>query len=501
MSEEPTVQLTTTSGRVTGEAIAAGVVFRGIPFAAPPFGANRFRPPQPPEPWDGVRDATVFGPGCPQKSLDVNPERNGYFNPASVGEDCLTLNVWTPDPGGAGLPVMVWIHGGGFITGGGGTPVHDGGTWARDGVVYVSINYRLGIEGFLYLGGDSANLGLLDQVAALQWVQDNIAAFGGDPGKVTIFGQSAGGVSVMHLLALPAARGLFRRAIAQSGSTLVTAPVPLAERITRRVAELLGVEPTAGALRDLPIERTIDTTIAMAFEYIAPVFWGSESFLISPFRAVLDGDVLTDGVQASVAAGSAAGVDLMAGATRDECTFVMQPFGFLDNLEPNWLAAALEAFGVTLDDLAIYRKGSRPDAGDAELVQAAWTDWAFRMPALRLLDAHGGRRGRTYAYEFTWPSPSIPALGATHALELPFVNDALGAFAAAMPPGENPIGDDPPQHLADRMHRAWLDFATAGDPGWPAYDAERRTYMRFDDVSEPLDDWAAPERDLWETGS
>lgn len=475
-------EATTTSGRVVGEVIAEGVRFLGIPYAAAPFGVNRFRPPQAPPSWDGPRDATAFGPTCPQRSLDPSRERNGYFNGSGFGEDCLTLNVWSPDPGSSGLPVMVWIHGGGYMTGGGSAPVHDGATWARDGVVYVSINYRLGVEGFLHLDGGTPNLGLLDQVAALRWVQENIAAFGGDPGNVTVFGQSAGAVSVMHLLAMPSARGLFRRAIAQSGSTKCAADPALAGRIAARVAELLDVEPTAAAFRDLPVDRTLDATVAMAFEYIAPAFWGSESFLISPFRAVVDGEILPDGVLAQAASGNANGVDVMAGTTRDECTFAMQPLGLLDNLEPTWLTAALDAFGLSEADLEAYGTGSL-----SELIQAAWTDWAFRIPSIELLEAHGGP---TFAYEFTWPSP-LPKLGATHALEIPFVNDTLAPFAAAMPAGQNPVGDDPPQHLAERMHRAWIDFATTGDPGWPAYDVERRTYMRFDGDSQVAEGWAA----------
>ena len=482
-------EVATTAGRLAGETIPAGFVFKGIPYAAPPFGANRFRPPQLPEPWHGVREAKHFGPTCPQRSLDPSPERTTHFNGNGIGEDCLTLNVWMPDPGGARLPVMVWIHGGGYMTGSGSAPVHDGATWARDGVVYVSINYRLGVEGFLYLGGDTANLGLLDQLAALRWVQDNIAAFGGDPDNVTIFGQSGGGVSVMHLLAMPGARGLFRRAIAQSGSTRCPATVPLAERIAARVAELLGVERTVDAFRDLSLDRTLDATVAMAFEYMVPVFWGRESFLISPFRAVVDGEVLPDEVIPQIAAGSAAGVDVMAGSTSDECTFAMQPLGLLDNLEPTWLAAALDAFGVSLADLDVYRKSSRPDADDTELVQAAWTDWAFRAPTIELLDTVAARGDRAFGYEFAWPSP-LSQLGATHALEIPFVNDLLGPFAAAMPAGENPIGAAPPQRLADTMHRAWIAFATTGDPGWPTYDPESRPHMLFDTESAVRDDWA-----------
>jgi len=486
----------TGAGTVRGVVSDGVAVFKGIPFAAPPFGAKRFLPPRPPAAWDGVRDASQFGAAYPQRSLDPDPQRNGYFNPAVIGEDCLNLNVWTPDPSTSGLPVMVWIHGGGYMTGAGSAVAHDGTTFARDGVVYVSINYRMHIDGFLYLGGDTANLGLLDQVAALEWVRDNIANFGGDPGNVTIFGQSAGGVSVMHLLAMPPAVGLFRRAIAQSGSTRVLAPVDLATRIAARVGEILDVAPTPDAMRDLDTERLLACVVNMAFEYIAPVFWGREAFLISPFRPVMHETLPTDAITA-LASGMNADVDLMAGCTRDEATFAMQPFGLLDNLEPTWLATALDTFGVSLDDLDVYRHSTRPGADAPELLMAAWTDWAFRMPAIEMLDAHASGPARTYGYEFTWPSPSLPFMGSAHALELPFVFDGLDTFVKSHPEHENPLGDNAPQELADRMHRAWIDFATTGDPGWPAYDATSRTAMQFDLISGPARDWAAPERGLW----
>jgi carboxylesterase type B len=328
-------------------------------------------------------------------------------------------------------------------------------------------------------------------------VQTNIAAYGGDPGNVTVFGQSAGAVSVMHLLAMPEAQGLFGRAIAQSGSTAAALSVDEAAVVARRLAALLGVEPTAEGMAAVPGDRLLSAVVALAFEYLSPALWGSQSFLISAFRPVADGGVIPGEIVPAVGGGLASGVDLMAGTTSDEMTFAMQPFGLLAHVPDEWVSAALDTFGVTPEALEVYRKVSRPDAGEPELLQAAWTDWAFRVPTLRLLEAHSPHPGATYAYEFSWRSPSLPELGATHALELPFVFDALEAFVAAMPPEENPAGTEPPQELADTMHRAWLDFAAHGDPGWPRYDTIHRTTMRFDTLSEAVDDLAGPEREMW----
>jgi carboxylesterase type B len=220
--------------------------FKGVPYAAPPFGANRLRPPQPVEPWGGLRDALTFGPKSPQVAYPPGIA-DALAELVVPGEDCLTLNVWTPEIGAAGRPVMVWIPGGMFeFHATGASAFYDGGRFARDGVVCVTLGYRVGAEGFLYLGDRLANLGLLDQIAALKWVQENIAAFGGDPGQVTIFGESAGGMSVATLLAMPLARGLFRRAIVQSGNTPNVTSAATAKRIGRRLAELLGVDASRG---------------------------------------------------------------------------------------------------------------------------------------------------------------------------------------------------------------------------------------------------------------
>jgi para-nitrobenzyl esterase len=228
----------TRQGDVRGTRAEGVYEFKGIPYAAPPFGANRFRAPRPPEPWSGVRDARVFGPEAPQLRPDDPLIQAMTPDPAVPGPDCLNLNVWSPDLGSARQPVMVWIPGGMFEVGSGAS--YNGSRFARDGVVCVTLNYRVGADGFLYFGEGDANLGLLDQVAALVWVRENIAAFGGDPGNVTIFGESAGALSVGTLLSMPRAEGLFRRAIAQSGAAHHVIPVAAARRIGQRLAGSLG---------------------------------------------------------------------------------------------------------------------------------------------------------------------------------------------------------------------------------------------------------------------
>ncbi|WP_214322893.1 carboxylesterase/lipase family protein [Nonomuraea sediminis] len=485
------------AGVLRGEWTDEIAVFRGVPYAEAPFGRRRFRPAEAVAPWTGVRDAVAFGPGCPQP-LPPPTSFGRLTSATSIGEDCLNLNVWTPDPGAAGLPVMVWIHGGGYLTGSGSARAHHGDTFARDGVVYVSINYRLNVDGFLYLPGGHANLGLQDQVAALRWVHDNIKAFGGDPDNVTIFGQSGGGVSVMNLLAIPSARGLFRRAIAQSGTPAAAVDPDRALTVTHRMAELVGIDPTPDAFAAVPLGRLIQAVMAMQLDFLDLDRWRHETFLVSPFRSVVDGDVLPADILSAVSTGSSAGIDVLAGTTRDETSSFLRDLDLLGRLDDRFYTAALNAFALTNGDLDAYRKESRPDAGLAELVQAAWTDWAFRVPTIRLLEAHAVHGGRAHAYEFTWPSPTSAVLGATHCLEMPFVTDSLSAWTAALTGEDNLWGDAPPRQLADRMHQAWLDFAATGDPGWPAYDTATRATMRFDATSEVVDDLAGTERELWD---
>jgi para-nitrobenzyl esterase len=358
--------------------------------------------------------------------------------------------------------------------------------------VHVGINYRLGADGFTFFDDGTENLGLLDQIAALEWVQRNIAAFGGDPARVTVFGQSGGAVAVLDLLAMPTARGLFARAIAMSGSPVAATNVESALRVTARLAERLGVEPTREAFAAVPLDRTLAEIIPMEMEFVDFSRWGVESFTVSPFRAVHGTATMPDSPLAA-AAGSA--VPLMTGTMRNEATGFLAAVGLLPAMPEEAGRAMLALMGADDAVLRGYREGPRHLDGTVALAEAVWTDWAFRMPTLDLVDA---RRTASHVYEFHWESPVFPAgLGANHALEVPFMRDDLATMRAVGPAGEAMLGPDAPQELATRMHRAFADYARTGDPGWPAFDTAGRPTMVFDTVSRLENDPAATERRAW----
>src|SRR6201987_4781540 len=243
-------------GAVRGRAESGVYAFLGLPYAAPPFGANRMRPPQPVRPWDGERDAGAYGPTAPKG--DYPPQYSRLFPEVVIpGEACLNLNVWTPDPDATGLPVLVWIHGGSFMNGSGSVGEYNGAAFARDGVVCVTINYRLSAEGFLFLDDGVANLGLLDQLAALRWVQDNISAFGGDPARVTVAGESAGAMSVTTLLSMPLASDLFSQAIAESGAAAHTLTEDEGRMVSGYLAQALGVPADRDSIKAVPLEKLV----------------------------------------------------------------------------------------------------------------------------------------------------------------------------------------------------------------------------------------------------
>jgi para-nitrobenzyl esterase len=484
-------------GEIRGSVADGVYTFKGVPFAAPPVGANRFLPPQPVVPWSGVRDALSYGPKTAQlpypQEMDLLPPELTV-----AGEDCLNLNIWSPALGSAGRPVMVWIPGGMFeYHGTGASPWYEGSRFARDGIVCVTINYRVGADGFLYLGKGNANRGLLDQVAALEWVKENIADFGGDPGNVTIFGESAGAMSVGILLSMPRAKGLFRRAIAQSGAAHNVISDATARLVRQGLAEKLAVEATREALAALPVERVLEAQAELMNDLMEnpdPERWGGEVVLsMLPWQPAIDGEVIPEPPLERIAAGCAAGIDLIVGTNTDEHRLFLVSVGAIDQVTPEALAGAIAAYGLPVDTTLTAYSAAHPGASAGDLLAAIQTDWCWRIPAIRLADAHAIGASSTYMYEFAWQSPQLNGrLGACHALEIPFVFDTLGNRTEPL------WGADPPQALANTMHAAWVAFASNGDPGWPKYDLARRATMRFGTTSEVVDNPRAAERALWE---
>ncbi|WP_330321201.1 carboxylesterase family protein [Streptomyces clavifer] len=442
---------TTRQGKVRGRVRDGIASFFAIPYAAAPFGIHRFRAPAPVQSWDGVRDALEFGPTAPQ--CPYPPPLDRLIPEVEIpGEECLNLNIWAPAGEDGPLPVIVWIHGGSLRSGSAAVPLYDGRAFARDGVVLVSINYRLGVEGFGVFPDAPDNRGLLDQIAALTWVRDNIAAFRGDPGRVTVCGESAGAVSIAALMAGARAAGLFHRAVLQSGAPQTVTRGQGAKTV-RAMAKRLRVPATAEEFAAVNRERLLDAQDAVVGR-ANPISGGPG------FHIVVDDDVVP-------ADPPLPSVDLLLGCNREEYRLWFVPSGALDRVNGLTLRLALLKSRISGRVARLYR-ASRPGAKPGVILGEMATDFLLRGPLNRLADS---RPARTYLYEFAWRSP-VMELGACHALEIGFVFDNLRR-------GETLTGPDAPQPLADAMHRAWVAFATTGDPGWPAWDA-RRPVMVFD---------------------
>jgi para-nitrobenzyl esterase len=478
----------TRSGKVEGVERNGVHVFRGVPYAAPPVGRLRWRAPVREESWSGTRDASAFSAQSAQTEFALAKMMGEAQPPYS--EDSLYLNVWTPACDDGRRPVLVWIHGGAFIWGAGDTPWYDGTKFAVHGdVVVVTINYRLGPFGFLHLPdlfegefAGSGNAGILDQIAALEWVRDCIAAFGGDPERVTVFGESAGAASVGTLLGTPSARGLFRGAIPQSGAASWVSTRAQATMVAERVVKKLGV--AVGDVDALLAKSTAEILAAM------PDF-REDGVAALPFQPVVDDVVLHEPPLAAIAAGNAADVRVLTGTNLTEMTLFTVADPAMATLDDDAIRGRLVgAFGADGAGLLDDYRSRRPDATPQELWLALSTDGVFRIPAIRLLEAQAAH-APVWSYLFTFESPVFGGiLRSTHALEIPFVFDTLDGGGADMLTGTGPER----QGIADAMHRAWIAFAQHGDPShagipeWPTYDLERRPTMRFDTECEVLDD-------------
>lgn len=446
-------QVTVSTGVVRGETVDGVHRFLGIPYAAAPFGPNRFREPQPASPWHEPREATAFGPTAPQ--LPYPGAIGELLGSVDIpGDEILSVNVWAPQDA-SDAPVVLWIHGGALERGAAALPLYDGAGFARAGIVFASINYRLGSEGFSVLDGASRNLGLQDAAAGLAWVHREIRSFGGDPAQITLMGESAGGAIVAGLLANQASRALVARAIIESGP-LEAQTAEKAGRVTARLAKLLGVTADRAGFASTSPEKLLDARRQQAS--------GSSPLGGAPgFQFAVDAASLPRSPHEVLAS---IDIPLLIGSNTDEYRLWFTPAA-LDGISELKLLLARLALRIPRKAVSAYR-AAFPNASTGEIFGQVATDVMLRAPLTRLARA---RRAPTHVYEFAWSSP-VRDLRAAHALELGFVFDRLGD-----PEAQRLAGSDAPQRLADEMHAAWIAFIRTGDPGWPTFGGERTTRL------------------------
>ncbi|GAO77211.1 MULTISPECIES: carboxylesterase/lipase family protein [unclassified Sphingopyxis] len=471
-------------GSIRGRIRGSIAIFLGVPYAAPP---KRFELPQPPQAWDGVRDMNDPGPAAPHRirpfpMVDPTP-LVGHGSDGSDG-DYLRLNVWAPTDAKT-APVMVFIHGGGFVGGCKDAPVHDGTAFAESGAVCVAINYRMGIDGFLPVPGVPTNLGLRDMLFALAWVQRNIAAFGGDPAKVTVFGESAGAMAIADLVTSPLAKGLFQRAIIQSGHGAMVREIGVAQRLVRKLAKVLRIVPDASGFLPVSDKDAMDAIDKVAKPWAVDLRDGDGRepvYGISRFIPVYGDDVLPEKPIDALRKGAGSDVEIVIGSNADEMNLYFVPTGVrkkIGGLFARWLLgrshpeakAVLKAYGYK-------QPGVRP----GEALTDAMNDLVFRWPARQYAAAH---QGQTWMYEFDWRSPACDGeLGACHGIEMPFVFKTLPSVTGP----QGLAGMDPPQALADRVHDLWAGFARTGAMPWPEFGGYRMVYQvtRGEALHEPV---------------
>ena len=490
--------VTTPLGEMKGTDLDGCELYAGVRYAKAPIGPRRFLPPEPVEPWDGLYDATSFGPSAPQ-AVGMVGSVGGVGAGQAIDEDCLFLNVYTPKADDGARPVMVWIHGGAYTIGSG--DLYDGSSFVRRGdVVVVTLNYRLGVLGWMPVDhldpslAGAGNNGLLDQIEALRWVRDNIAAFGGDPGNITIFGESAGGGSVAAILCAPSADGLYHKAIIQSGAANITAPNTPSQYADEVLTALGTPDGGIDALRAATVEELLAAQAAVGLidrlgkDADSPID-GSGS---GP-HPIIDGVVIPRGFADTLRAKGSANVPLIIGTNVDEGTLfgMMLPKGLTDD-------ELVRSIGPSASDpAAVLAAVKAAGTGHPALVDLM-TDAVFRIPSLRGADAQASTGVPVWVYLFSWRTPVFGGmLGATHALEIPFVWNMVREPAWSFL-----VGDKPPLHLADAMQDSWLSFARTGRPSgeWPEYDTTRRATMEFGDTIGVVDDPGRELRLAWYAG-
>lgn len=450
------ISVNTRFGQVLGQEKQGVCAWFGMPYGAPPWGDRRFMRPFPPAPWDGVRDAFCFGPPAPQTI-----QLPGSNLPSGAEEpDCLTVNVWAPSDLAGPVPVMVWIHGGAFLAGSGAEPAYDGAALARLGAVVVTFNYRLGMDGFGEIEGAVSNRGLLDQVAALEWVRDNIGAFGGDASRVTVFGESAGAGSVLTLLAMPLARGLFHRAIMQSVPNLFLSRA-LAQSVCKAIAEAAGITNDVEGFQGLSQQALALATRQVIGNMASRREWGRMAQSVTPIGPVVDGDILPEDPWTALRHGAAKDVPFIIGHNRDEYRVFLAKLGMPLQVTEEQLQRALATFAPYGDAEAYQAALSGADA--ASLFEKVQGDWLILSAVTQAAQAQRSAQGQVFMYELCIDAPG--GMGAPHAIDLPFTFDTFGIGMGAMIP--NPT--DAQRQTGERLRQAWVRFA-AGNAPWPQWD-------------------------------
>lgn len=499
----------TTGGRARGVVYDRINAFYGLPYGASTAGANRFMPPAKPQPWTGVRDALEYGPRSPQGPSALIPEDAAEDRREPASEDCLRVNVWTPALGGGGRrPVMVWLHGGGYGQASGSFIIYDGANLARRrDVVVVTLNHRLNLFGYMYLGdlggeryANSANLGMQDIVLALEWVRDNIAAFGGDPANVTIFGQSGGGGKVCTLMGMPSAKGLFHRAIAQSGSNVSGLSKGAATETAETLLERLGLRANeVDQLQKLPVDQLVGAMVGggAAGRGRGAGRGGAGGGGLN-FAPVVDGRTLPAGPFDPVASPLSAGVPLLVGSTEHEVAFTRGTP--LDDMDDAALRAQIKQT-ARVDDAAadrlisVYRKG-RPGISNIDLYLILASDNSFREGVMTVAERKAdAKQAPVYMFYFTWKSPVRDGkLKAFHTLEIPFVFENVDLATAMTGARQERYA------LQDRMSGAWAAFARTGNPNhkglpeWPPFNTTERATMFLDNECKVVNDPNGAER-------
>lgn len=485
-------------GTLAGSRYPTHSVFYAVPYAAPPIGEHRFGPPRPVPGWLGTRDASRPGSTAPQPArgtfgaLDLTP----YFAPGWVrGQDYLTLNVWAPADQNGPAPVLVFLHGGAYVAGSSYSPLIDGRRFAEDGVVTVTVNYRLGVPGFLDLPGAHPNRGLADVWAALAWVQANISAFNGDPDRVTLGGQSAGATLTAAAVAAQSERRLFCRAIVESGSGTGAFTPEQAGIVRLRVAETLGVKPTLCGF-----DRVEDEALIAAAQSAVGTDLGTPTARDPLQRITPLGPVLDEQPATTIARGEALPIDLLVGHNAEEGNLYTVPNGLTEMTSHRDLVAAAAYASDDPARLLARYETLRPGASAGAIRGVILGEAAFGVGTRELADSSARAGNPTFAYVFTWRSAALNGrLGAAHVVETPFAFDNLVPALSGEDKLLGPL--PPPQDLADRTHRAWIDFVTHGSPGWSRYDTQHRPTMRIGDTWELVDDPFRAERPAWATPS